>query len=65
MVRFFFRRLGSFALALVLASLVVFFALEIVPGDPASFMLGINAAPDTVAALRAELGLDRGPVERY
>jgi peptide/nickel transport system permease protein len=28
-------------------------------------MLGLNASPDTVAALRAELGLDAGPVARY
>jgi peptide/nickel transport system permease protein len=36
-----------------------------VPGDPAAYMLGMNASPETVAALRAELGLDAGPVERY
>jgi peptide/nickel transport system permease protein len=39
--------------------------IELVPGDPAAFMLGLNAAPDTVAALRAELGLDGSPAERY
>ena len=39
--------------------------IEMVPGDPAAFMLGLNAAPDTVAALRAELGLGGSPVERY
>jgi len=45
---------------------VVIFAVdEIAPGDPASFMLGINAQPDTVAALRAELGLDQSKLDRY
>ena len=59
------RRLAGAAAALVLASLVIFFALEIVPGDPAAYMLGVNARPDTLAALRTELGLDGTPVERY
>ena len=36
-----------------------------VPGDPAGYMLGLNATPEAVAALRTELGLDAGPVERY
>jgi len=65
MLRYAFRRLISFALALVVASFVVFFSLEVVPGDPAAYMLGINARPEAVEALRAELGLDRGPVQRY
>jgi peptide/nickel transport system permease protein len=58
-------RLRALALSLVVASLVVFCLMEIVPGDPARFMLGINAAPDTVAALRAEMGLDRPLYLRY
>ncbi|MGD5493818.1 ABC transporter permease, partial [Xanthomonas citri pv. citri] len=45
--------------------LVIFIVLEVVPGDPASYMLGMNAQPETVAALRTELGLDAGPVQRY
>ena len=59
------RRFASLALSLVAASLVVFLAIEIVPGDPASYMLGLNAQPDTVAALRTELGLDGSRVARY
>jgi peptide/nickel transport system permease protein len=58
-------RLVSLSLSLVVASLVVFLALEVVPGDPAAYMLGLNASPEAVAALRTELGLDHGPVERY
>ncbi|QHQ36374.1 ABC transporter permease [Algicella marina] len=65
MLRFALKRLVSLAAALVAASLVVFVAIEVIPGDPASYMLGINAQPETVAALRAQLGLDAGPVERY
>ena len=65
MIGFALHRLVSLLASLILASLVVFAAVEIVPGDPARFMLGINAQPDTVAALRAELGLDRSLFERY
>ena len=65
MLRYALTRLISLGLSLVVASLVVFLALEVVPGDPAAYMLGMNARPETVAALRAELGLDAGPVERY
>lgn len=55
----------SLLVSLVVASLVIFFVIEIAPGDPASFMLGINAQPDTLAALRQELGLDVSKTERY
>ena len=65
MLRYALTRLTSLAASLLVASLVVFVALEIVPGDPAAYMLGMNASPETVAALRTELGLDAGPVERY
>lgn len=65
MIRYAVGRLLSLLLSLAAASVVVFFTLEIVPGDPAAFMLGLNAAPEAVAALRAELGLDLPPWERY
>lgn len=59
------KRLGSLCLSLMVASLVIFACIEIVPGDPASFMLGINAQPDTIQALRVELGLDQSLAQRY
>ncbi|WP_290737074.1 ABC transporter permease [Amaricoccus sp.] len=59
------NRLASLVASLVVASVVVFAAIEVVPGDPASYMLGMNATPEAVAALRAELGLDAGPLARY
>lgn len=59
------KRLGSLCLSLTVASLVIFACIEIVPGDPASFMLGINAQPDTIQALRVELGLDQSLAQRY
>jgi peptide/nickel transport system permease protein len=59
------RRVASLALTLLVASVVIFLTLQVVPGDPARFMLGMNASADAVAALRAQLGLDQGPLERY
>ena len=44
---------------------VVFFLLRAIPGDPASYMLGEYATEESVAALKAELGLDRPAWEQY
>tara|TARA_R110000782_G_scaffold15798_3_gene45852 strand:- start:1142 stop:2089 length:948 start_codon:yes stop_codon:yes gene_type:complete len=65
MVGYMLKRLASLCISLAVASLVIFTVIEIAPGDPASFMLGINAQPETLAALRTELGLDASKVERY
>lgn len=53
------------ALTLVLASLVIFFSLELLPGNAAALMLGPDAAPDAVQALSRELGLDHPAWQRY
>ncbi|MBO9450423.1 ABC transporter permease [Tropicibacter sp. R16_0] len=65
MLRYALKRLLSLILSLAVASLMIFAVIEVAPGDPASFMLGVNAQPDTLAALRAELGLDVPKTERY
>ncbi|MBL8581476.1 MAG: ABC transporter permease [Rhizobiaceae bacterium] len=65
MIRFLLRRLASAGATLLVASVVVFFVLEILPGDPARLMLGINATEDAVAALREQMGLNAPLVSRY
>ena len=65
MLRYVLSRLASLAASLVAASLVIFAVIEIIPGDPAAFMLGLNASDETVAALRRELGLTDDIVSRY
>ena len=65
MLRYTFKRLTSLIISLAVASLAIFFVIEIVPGDPASYMLGINTQPETVAGLRTELGLDQSKAARY
>ncbi len=65
MLRFASFRLLSFGLSLLAASVVIFAVIEVIPGDPASYMLGLNAAPDTVAALREQMGLNGSLIARY
>ena len=65
MLQYFVRRIVTLFFTLVIASLVIFVSLEIIPGDPASYMLGINAQEDTLQALRQELGIDKPKLERY
>ncbi len=60
-----FKRLGSFVLTFVLASLLLFVLLDLLPGNAAAVLLGTAARPDTVAALQAQLGLDRSAPVRY
>ena len=59
------RRLVALALTLLAASAVVFFVLEILPGDPAAVMLGTGAQEDNLAALRHQMGLDQPAWWRY
>ena len=65
MVRFFLRRSCVFLLTLFVASLAIFAMVEIIPGDPARTMLGLNASDEAVAALRTELNLNQSGVRRY
>ncbi|KQI73754.1 peptide ABC transporter [Loktanella sp. 5RATIMAR09] len=65
MIRYALGRLTSLVISLIVASIVIFAVIEVIPGDPAAFMLGINARPDTIAALRAEMGLDQPLITRY
>ena len=59
------RRLIAALLTLVAAAAVIFVVLEVLPGDAAAVMLGTEVRPDTLAALRTELGLDRPAPERF
>ena len=59
------KRLGGLLATLVAASIVIFLALEVLPGDAAEMQLGQNATPAQVLALRTELRLNRPAVERY
>lgn len=65
MILFALRRLLGFAATLLVAAGVIFWLLDLLPGDPAQFMLGINATPESVARLRAQMGLDAPAHQRF
>lgn len=65
MTAFLAKRLAIGLLTLAVASVVVFFVLEILPGDPALLMLGMNATPEALAALRTQMGLNDPVAVRY
>ena len=65
MIAFLAKRLAVGLTTLLVASMVVFAVLEIVPGDPAQLMLGMNATDEALAALREQMGLNQPVVTRY
>jgi len=65
MLRYLLKKLITLVLLLFLVSITVFSVLFVLPGDPAQIILGINATPETLANLRAELGLDKSFMGQY
>jgi ABC-type dipeptide/oligopeptide/nickel transport system permease component len=53
------------AATLLAATAIVFVIVQIVPGDPVRYMMGLQADADTVGLLRHQLGLDAAPLQRY
>jgi peptide/nickel transport system permease protein len=65
MAMFLLRRLGLMVLTLWILSLIVFFAGQILPGDPGRAILGPFAAKSAVQALDHKLGVDQPLLTRY
>ncbi|MEM7194074.1 MAG: ABC transporter permease [Pseudomonadota bacterium] len=65
MMRMVLQRIGIGIAVLVVVSIIVFIMTSILPGDVAQIVLGQSATPETLAALRAELGLDQPWYVRY
>ena len=65
MTRFLLGRTALFALGLVVASVLIFATLRLLPGDVAQAIAGTTGSPAQVAALREQLGLDRPIVAQY
>ncbi len=59
------QRVGVLAATLLVASAVVFVVVQVVPGDPVRYMMGLQTDPGAVTAMRHELGLDAAPLQRY
>jgi peptide/nickel transport system permease protein len=65
MTRYLIKKLIMLLILLFLVSIAVFAVLFVLPGDPAQIILGINATPESLATLRAELGLDQSFMGQY
>ena len=65
MIRYALGRLTFLIISLIVTSIVIFAMIEVASGAPAAFMLGVNARPDTIAALRVDMGLDQSLTCRY
>ncbi|WP_062205069.1 ABC transporter permease [Aureimonas sp. AU12] len=59
------RRALGLAATLLVVSILIFLVMNVLPGDPAAIMLGTSAQPETLAALRTQMGLDEPAVVRF
>lgn len=65
MAEFIGRRILQIIPVLLGVSILVFFMVRAIPGDPAQILLGQNATEAQVEALRTKMGLDAHPVVQY
>ena len=65
MAPFLLKRFATFIATLLVASVVVFAVLELLPGNAAQIILGDSATPESLAALEKKLGLDQSALVRY
>lgn len=65
MLRFIIRRFGFICLTLLIASIIIFFATQVLPGDVANSILGRYASEGAKEALREEMGLNRPLLVQY
>jgi peptide/nickel transport system permease protein len=65
MKRYLLQKTGGFVLTAILVSILTFFVIQILPGDPALLMLGTEATPEIYARVRMEMNLDKPVLQRY
>lgn len=65
MIRYALTRSALLLLGLVVASVLIFLTLRVLPGDVAQLIAGVNSTPEQVAAIRERLGLDQPLVGQY
>jgi peptide/nickel transport system permease protein len=63
--RYLLIRVATALFVLFFASIAIFSLLQFIPGDPASAILGADATPEQLAALRGQLGLDQPLITQY
>ena len=65
MIRYTLTRFALLLLGLLVASVLIFFTLRVLPGDIAQLIGGVNSSPEQIAAIRSQLGLDRPLAVQY
>lgn len=65
MLAYVIKRVLAIAASLLVASVLVFAIVQVLPGDVAQMILGRDATPESLAALRRDLGLDQPLPQRY
>lgn len=65
MIRFLITRVVLLLAGLVVATLIIFFALRVLPGDVAQVIAGAQASPESVQAIRKAMGLDHSLISQY
>ena len=64
-MKYILRKILTLIITLFMVSLLAFLAFQVIPGSPATHMLGTHATAEAVAELEAELGLDKPVLIRY
>jgi peptide/nickel transport system permease protein len=59
------RRIGQTVPVALLVTVLIFLLIKLLPGDPATAILGDRASEDAVRALHRQWGLDRPLVQQY
>ncbi|GAB2841384.1 ABC transporter permease [Microbacterium insulae] len=65
MIRYTLTRLALLVLGLFVASVLIFLALRVLPGDVAQLIAGVDSTPAQIAAIRERLGLDQPLPAQY
>ncbi len=65
MGRYLMQRLGAAVTTMAAASVIIFFFIHLIPGDPLYVLLGDGSTPEQAEALRAKMGLDRPIYVQY
>jgi peptide/nickel transport system permease protein len=65
MTTYILRRFAFLVVSLLLAMVVLFLLLRVLPGDPSNALLSINATPEQIAAAKAQVGSDQPLLQQF
>jgi len=65
MLSYLIRRFAFLLVSLVVAMIVIFVLLRLLPGDPANALLSVNATQEQIAAARAQVGSDQPLLQQF